>query len=367
MNQLAYLLALNRLPRLSPGKLIHLLDLYQGDAAAVWTEYKRWPQLLSLTADAFDEIQRMMQTISPQQSYFDYLHSGVSVVTYLDDDYPPELRLIDDPPCLLFYKGRLPEAGEPALALIGSRHASGYGRQVAEILARDLAYQGYCIVSGMARGIDTFCHQAALKAGGNTIAVLGSGLDVVYPRENAALYRQICEQGAVISEFPLGTAALSYNFPRRNRIISALSLGVVVIEAGLKSGTLRTVDFALEQGKDVFAVPGPITSASSRGTNTLLRDGAKIVLSAEDVWREYQTSAKPAPETQNAAAEEEAKLSPQEKELFTAMLLPLHFDRLSQISGMDAADLASWLTIMEIRGLIRQLPGNYYQAVVKKI
>ncbi|MCR4963586.1 MAG: DNA-processing protein DprA [Firmicutes bacterium] len=367
MNPLAYLLALNRLPRLSPGKLAHLLDLYQGDAAAVWTEYRRWPQLISISADAFADIQRSRQTISPQELYYEYLQSGVSVVTYLDAEYPPELRLIEDPPCVLFYKGRLPKPGEPALALIGSRHASGYGRQVAEILARDLAYQGYTIVSGMARGIDSFCHQAALKAGGRTVAVLGSGLDVIYPRENAALYRQIYEQGAVISEFPLGTAALSYNFPRRNRIISALALGVVVIEAGLKSGTLRTVDYALEQGKDVFAVPGPITSASSRGTNRLLRDGAKIVLSAEDVWREYQEAEKPKPQAAEAAGEEEKTLSVQEKELFTAMLLPLHFDRLSQISGMDAAALASWLTIMEIRGLVRQLPGNYYQAVVKKI
>jgi DNA processing protein len=227
------------------------------------------------------------------------------------------------------------------------------------MLARDLAAQGLTIVSGMARGIDGICHQHAILAGGKTLAVLGGGVDVIYPREHSKLYRSIVEQGAVISEFPLGTAPVTFNFPLRTRIISGLSRGVLVIEAGEKSGTLLTVDHGLEQGRDIFAVPGPITSAVSRGTNRLIVQGAKLVQTAEDVWREYLDA--PRPVLTAEEKEQRPQLAQEERELLTQMSLPLHFDQLLTLSGWPANKLAALLTMWEIRGLIRQLPGKNYQ------
>jgi DNA processing protein len=211
----------------------------------------------------------------------------------------------------------------------------------------------------MARGIDGVCHQQAIKAGGKTLAVLGGGVDIIYPREHTRLYHSIIEHGAVISEFPLGTAPATFNFPLRNRIISGLSRGVLVIEAGERSGTLLTVDHGLEQGRDIFAVPGPITSAVSRGTNRLIVQGAKLVQSAEDVWREYLDAPKPAlsPEEE----QQRPQLAAEERELLTQMSLPIHFDQLLALSGWPANKLAALLTMWEIRSLIRQLPGKYYQ------
>jgi DNA processing protein len=272
---------------------------------------------------------------------------------------------------VLFYWGELPDSQELCLALIGSRRVTPYGCQVAEILSRDLAYQGACIVSGMARGIDTICHKAALAAGGRTVAVLGSGLDVIYPRENEQLYRKICEGGAVISEFPLGTPALAANFPRRNRIISGLSRGVVVIEADLHSGTMHTVHHALDQGKDVFAIPGPITSPCSRGTNKLIQDYPDLVMatSAADIWSKYTDQPMQRVPASSKVKLQQGAISEQERQILQLTMTPLQFDELATKAelGLSAATLAATLTMLEIRGLIKQLPGKYYQAVVKHI
>lgn len=365
MNNTEYILAIHSLNRLSAGKITSILDYFAGDAESAWYNRCKWQNIVHCSADLQAEIENLAAKTNPEQLYMEYLASGAAITTIEDNNYPTMLRDIHDPPFLLFYSGELPAEDELTLAMIGSRQATAYGRQVADVLARDLAYQGICVVSGMARGIDSFCHKAALAAGGRTVAVLGSGIDVIYPRENSKLYQQITEQGAVISEFPLGMAALAYNFPRRNRIISGLSKGVVVIEANEKSGTLRTVDFGLEQGKDIFAVPGSIISPASKGTNRLLREGAKIVLSAEDIWREYLAEPKKIsrPRKQNKSD----NFSPMEKRLIKEMMMPVHFDRLLTVVDLDAAKLASLLTVMEIRGLIRQLPGKYYQTIVKNI
>ena len=365
MNNTAYILAIHSLNRLSAMKITAILDYFAGDAEVAWHNRSKWHSIVRLTADLRSELESLAANTNPEQLYLDYLAGGAAIATIDDENYPTSLRDIHDPPFLLFYKGELPDQDELTLAMIGSRQATPYGRQVADVIARDLAYQGICVVSGMARGIDSFCHKAALAAGGRTVAVLGSGIDVIYPRENSKLYQQIAEQGAVISEFPMGMAALAYNFPRRNRIISGLSKGVVVIEANEKSGTLRTVDFGLEQGKDIFAVPGSIISPASRGTNRLLREGAKIVLSAEDIWREYLTEPKKI--SQPRKQKKSDNFSPTEKKLIKEMMMPVHFDRLLTIADLDAAKLASLLTVMEIRGLIRQLPGKYYQTIVKNI
>ncbi len=366
--QLPYWLALNSIPKLIGKRLSAVLEFFQCDAALAWKNAALWPELTADRGPITAEILACRQSLEPERLYQEFLAANCNAVTLADDDYPPALAAVFDPPPLLFYRGRLPEAAEICLALIGSRRATGYGEQVAEIFSRDLAAQGVVIVSGMARGIDSVCHRGALQAGGRTLAVLGSGLDVIYPRENSRLYGEICESGAVVSEFPLGTAAAAANFPRRNRIISGLSRGVVVIEAGERSGTLLTVDFALQQGRDVFAVPGPITSPCSRGTNKLLKDGCQMALSAEDIRGFYIREPAKAVTKSRAKGTEEA-LSPMDKRLLELLITPRHIDALAvAVQGdLAAGSLAASLTILEIRGLIRQLPGKYYQTVVKQI
>jgi len=212
--------------------------------------------------------------------------AAVKVVPFTDSTYPARLRMIPDPPPLLYVKGDIRSEDEKAVAVVGSRSASDYGRRVARDLCRGLASLGFTIVSGMARGIDGTAHGTALNAGGRTIAVLGSGVDRAYPAEHQQLYQRISENGAVISEFPLGTRPMAFNFPARNRLISGLSLGVVVVEATEKSGSLITAALALEQGREVFAVPGEVGASRSRGAHRLIRQGAKLVETVDDIMEE---------------------------------------------------------------------------------
>ena len=359
MPDIAYLLALHSLSQLGAAKLTKLLAAFGNNAEAVWNQPETWRNVIQLSESQAQELFTARRLSIVEQIYENYLASGASILTLEDDRYPLLLRQIYTPPPLIFYRGELPADDDICLAMVGSRRASGYGYQVAEMLARDLAAQGLWIVSGMARGIDGICHQHAILAGGKTLAVLGGGLDVIYPREHNKLYKSIIEHGAVLSEFPLGSAPATFNFPLRNRIISGLSRGVLVIEAGERSGTLLTVDHGLEQGRDIFAVPGPITSAVSRGTNRLIVQGAKLVQTAEDVWREYLDAPKPV-----LTAEEKEKrpqLAAEERDLLAQMSLPQHFDQLLGVSGWPANKLAALLTMWEIRGLVRQLPGKYYQ------
>jgi DNA processing protein len=214
----------------------------------------------------------------------------VQIVTLADSGYPELLRTIFDPPPVLYIKGTLSERDRLAVAVVGSRKSSSYGRLTAEKICLDLVSRGVTVVSGLARGIDSFAHRGALKGRGRTIAVLGNGVDYIYPRENRKLYEEIVEKGAVISEFPLGTPPDRKNFPVRNRIISGMSLGVVVVEASDRSGALITADLALEQGREVLAIPGNISSYTSRGTHRLIKQGAKLVETVEDILEELSIS-----------------------------------------------------------------------------
>jgi DNA processing protein len=367
-DQLPFLMAFNSIFKLRPVDVVKIITHFGGDAITSWHNYQQWGDALQMTAAHAEEVFAQRRTIDPAQLMSEFLASGCSACAWNDDDYPAALKTIYDPPPLLFYHGRLPADGDICIAMIGSRRATPYGLQVADVFSRDLAAQGAVVVSGMARGIDSACHRGALSVQGRTIAVLGSGLDVIYPRENAGLYASICEQGAVISEFPLGTAALSINFPRRNRIISGLSQGVVVVEAGERSGTMRTVSYAAEQGRDVFAVPGNVTSASSRGVNRMIRDdGVRLALSAEDVWREYSPQPFcPAAEKRNTVKK---GLSVKEQRLLHILTQPEQMDSLASRAdlGISPGELGSMLILLELRGLIRKLPGNYYQTIVKRI
>ena len=279
---------------------------------------------------------------------------GVRTVCYTDDDFPDNLKGLAHMPPVLFVRGEIRPEDTTAAAVVGTRLPSHYGRQVAEKLGRELAQHGVTVVSGLARGVDTFAHKGALEGGGRTLAVLGCGIDVHYPPENRKLYDVISAQGAVISEFSLGVEPLAMNFPKRNRVVSGLAQVVVAVEAGEKSGVLNTVAWAADQGRVVFAVPGNITSQQSLGINRLLKEGAKPMLSVDDILRELGVAKR---------AEERAKVevAVDEKpvmEFLTAE--PMHVDEICEGLGIPMAGLLSVLMQLEIKGLVRQLPGKYF-------
>jgi DNA processing protein len=283
--------------------------------------------------------------------------SGAEVVDILSESYPRLLLQIPDPPPYLYLRGEL-KGSETAVAIVGSRRASQYGICTATKLARELAGQSVTVVSGMARGIDTAAHWGALKAGGRSIAVLGCGIDVLYPPENGALYQALSEGGALVTEFPMATAPLSENFPRRNRIISALSRGVVVVEAGEASGSLITARYALEQGREVFAVPGNVTCTGSRGANGLIKEGAKLVERVEDILDELRIEPVATfPQPQPASF----PLTPQEAELYTLLSRgPMQIDDIIVQSALTAAEVSATLLRLELKGAIMQLPGKHF-------
>jgi DNA processing protein len=289
----------------------------------------------------------------------------ITVLTLIDSAYPHHLRWISDPPLVLYIRGATQPEDHLALAVVGTRKPSNYGRVIAQRLSAELVQHGFTVVSGLARGIDSVAHQSALQAGGRTLAVLGSGINVMYPPENRRLCEAISDQGAVLSEFPLNTKPDRWNFPRRNRIISGLTLGTLVVEAAVNSGALLTARHALEQGREVFAVPGRVDVPSSHGTNRLIKSGAKLVEGIEDILEEFpaivRTSSALQPETARQAALPLADLSADESRIL-ALLQPeeTHIDTLIQGSQLPAHVVASILVTLELRGLIRQFPGKFF-------
>ncbi len=285
---------------------------------------------------------------------------NIRICTFFDKDYPANLKNIYDPPPMIFLAGQIKPEDEKAIAIVGSRKASSYGRLVTEKLVGELASRGITIVSGLARGIDSISHQAALGAEGRTIAVLGSGLDVIYPGENKALAKMIEGSGAVISEFLLGTKPEATNFPKRNRVISGLSLGTVIVEAGPKSGALLTARHALEQNREVFAVPGDIRSQGSKGTNDLIKQGAKLVSSVEDIIDEITQLTRDTSKTERANLVEQT-LPGEERKIFNLLSgEPYHIDRISKDLGIRTPEALSLLLSLELKGLVKQLPGKVF-------
>lgn len=296
----------------------------------------------------------------------------ISELTIEDGRYPGNLRNIYNPPKRLFVNGAITERDETAVAIVGSRRASVYGLETAERLGRELASRGVTVVSGMAVGIDSAAHRGALKSGGRTIAVMGSGHGRIYPPQNLKLYAEISENGAVVSEYGEDEEPLPYHFPQRNRIISGLSLGVVVVEAARNSGALITADFALEQGRTVFAVPGKVSSATSRGANDLLKDGARLVQSADDIIEELSIAEIRTVEEGRRGEIESGiakktkayvynSLTDDERKIYKRLSdEPAHVDDLLQDSGLDARKATKILLDLELRKLARQLPGKRY-------
>ncbi|WP_417912621.1 DNA-processing protein DprA [Candidatus Electronema sp. TJ] len=288
--------------------------------------------------------------------------AGVRLISFLDPFYPPQLRTIHDPPALLWCRGDISFLQTPSVAVVGARSASGYGRNVSFMLARQLVQAGFTVVSGMAEGIDGQAHAGALAAGGSTVAVLGCGADVVYPRFHSRLYGQILAQGLIVSEYPLGAPPEPFRFPARNRIISGLSLGVIVVEAAVRSGAKITAELALEQNREVFAVPGRIDSPQSEGAHRLIQQGAHLVHSIEDILsglpdiggRGRPSAAPLLPD--DLSTEERGVLT-----LFADCPGPADIDELTAKSGLPVSGLHGLLLSLELKGLLRQLPGQQYE------
>ena len=292
---------------------------------------------------------------------------GVGMLLEGNAGYPPLLGRISDPPSLLFVRGSIEPCDSLAIAIVGSRHATAYGRRIAWQLAGGLARAGYTIVSGLARGIDAAAHRGAIKAGGRTIAVLGSGVLNVYPPEHADLAREVIDSGALISELPPLTDPNVGTFPQRNRVVSGLSLGVVVVQAADRSGALITARLATEQGREVFAVPGPIDCRMSRGCHTLIRDGAKLVASVDDILEEFGPLFETATTADGRAVKSAAELhlGDIERQVLDACdalaggaAKPVSIDDLVDSSGLAASQVLATVGVLEMRRLIRRLPGN---------
>ena len=284
-------------------------------------------------------------------------HHGVQAFTWYDDNYPARLKEIYDYPPIIYVKGEILPQDEWCLAVVGTRLATAYGRQVTEEIVTDLAHNNITIVSGLARGIDTIAHHTALEAGGRTIAVAACGLDIIYPSENTNLARQIIEHGALISEYPLGTKPKPEYFPRRNRILSGISLGVLVTEAGEGSGALITADMALEQNRDVLAVPGSVLSPASRGTNHLIQEGAKLVQNCQDVLEELNLRAV----AQQLEFKEIIPASDTESLLLQKLTAePSHIDDICATSGLPVSTVSSTLAMMELKGMVKSIGSMKY-------
>lgn len=300
-----------------------------------------------------DEQMKLFEKYSRQKDH------QIKFITCKDSDYPENLKSIYDPPPFLFVRGELKDEDKRALAIVGTRRASAYGKNVAEKLSSELVGRGVTIVSGLARGIDSIGHLNALKSKGRTIAVFGSGLDIIYPREHLRLAQRITENGALISEFPLGTKPLAENFPKRNRLISGLSLGVIVIEAPKRSGALLTAECALDQGREVFAVPGNIGSKKSEGTNALIKKGAALVTSVDDVLNELKGVLNFPSEKEKTKMETD--LSGDEKKVFSFLSMePNHIDKIAKNSNFKIPHLLSVLLSLELKGLVKQLSGKMF-------
>lgn len=289
---------------------------------------------------------------------------SLKVITLEDKDYPENLKNIPGSPILLYVKGELRQEDKFSIAIVGSRRASFYGLTNAEKFAFDLSEKGFTIVSGMARGVDTYAHKGVLKRGGRTIAVMGSGFNHIYPVENKELAEDISKSGAVISEFPIDTMPFKQNFPRRNRIISGLSLGVLVAEAARNSGALITADFALEQGREVFSLPGKVDSRNSFGTNGLIKQGAKLVSCVDDIIEEFNT---PITRTRKIKDREQgflkSDLSNKEEARLYGLLMPcqsVHLDELVEKTNMDISRISDILLKLQLKKLIKQLPGRQF-------
>ena len=362
MDDLKYWVAFSRIPSIGTVRM-RLLENGFSSLQAAWEASGSDLQAMGIEGSALRQITERRPLIDPDSEMERMDKAGIRAFNWNHPEYPPALKEIYDPPPVLYLKGAFAERDAHGVAVIGTRRATAYGREACAALVKDLAAAGITIISGLAKGIDGIAHRTTLEGGGRTIAVMGSGLDVVYPADHRALAQKISETGVLLSEYPLGTKPDARNFPRRNRILSGLSLGVLVVEAPLDSGVMHTVRFALDQGRDVFCIPGSIFSPSSLGSNRLIQDGAKLITDAADVLEEL-----------NIARLEQQPSFPgfdpiEEIETEEAGFLqhigiePIHIDELRRQAGMPVANVSSTLSLLEIKGLVKQVGAMHYVRV----
>jgi DNA processing protein len=352
-----YWIGFNIVKGIGPARVRALLDAF-GDLGAAWHASAEALRGAGLDRRSIEGLLATRATLDLEVEEARLDAAGIQALTWDDPDYPRRLAEIPGPPPVLYVRGELSEADDWALAVVGTRRSTSYGREVTRQLVSVIAGSRVTIVSGMARGIDAAAHQAALDAGGRTIAVLGSGLDVIYPPEHRQMAEAIAASGALVSEFALGTRPESANFPARNRIISGLAQGVLVVEAGETSGALITAHMAGdEHGRPVFAVPGNILSRASLGTNRLIQQGAKIVLGAEDILEELNLTMV----VQHAEARAALPVNDTEVRLLNHLTVePIHVDDLRALADLPISEVTAALAMMELKGLVRQVGGMNY-------
>lgn len=351
MNEdLSYWVATSATPGVGTATFNYLLRKFK-TLKAVWQVSDEQVKKLKLDAKTRESIIEFRKKIDPRVYLSKVYEVGIKVVSLVDRDYPANLRQISDAPPVLYYKGTLLPQDDLAIAVVGSRAATVYGRQVTEKLVSSLAASRLVIVSGLARGIDAIAHRAALDAGGRTIAVLGSGVDTIYPPENRKLAEEIVKNGAIVSEFPLGFPSVPSNFPARNRVISGLSLGVLVTEAAVDSGSLITAGQAAEQGREVFAVPGPITSRMSEGVNKLIKEGVHPATEVEDILEILDIERKKV--RVKIARDQKPGDKTQAKILQVLDGQAKHVDLIARETGMPIEKVSSTLSLMELSGFVK--------------
>ena len=353
----AYWIAFSRVSGLGAARMQHLVRHF-GSLGNAWQASDTEILFAGLPQAVADEIIRIRPRLDPFKELAALDRAGVSALTLADADYPENLRHIPTPPAVLYVRGSLEPTDAVAIAVVGTRKPSRYGLEATRRIVADLARAGITIISGLAFGIDAAAHETCLEAGGRTLAVLGSGVDIVYPANHAGLARRITGQGALISDYPLGTKPDARNFPPRNRIISGLARGVLIVEAGERSGALITAQFALDQNKDTYAVPGGIFWPMSQGTNRLIQRGeAKLITCAEDILEEMEMPL--------AVAQVQARQSipPGSNEAQVLACLshdPLHIDELGRTTGLPMSVVSSTLALLELKGMVRSLGGMNY-------
>ena len=377
MDDLKYWVALSAVPQLGTARF-RRLESYFGNLEDAWKAGVSHLREAGLDWRTAQEVVAAHGDTDPSKAMDALQRAGVTAVHWNSDSYPSRLKEIHDPPPVLYYTGEMLPEDEVSIAVVGTRNPTTYGREAASVLSRELASVGITVVSGLALGIDGVAHRAALECGGRTIAVVAGGLDSVYPKEHSGLFRQIQERGAVVSEHGLGVRPDARNFPRRNRLISGMTLGTLVVEAGEGSGTRWTVQQALDQDREVFCVPGSIFSPASKFTNRMIKEGAKLVAEYTDILEELNlTEFSPRSEetpsqqgTLEISAEKELKekeeddlegLDAAESALVASLSgEPVHVDELCRLSGMPIATITSMLTLLELKGKVTQVGSMHY-------
>jgi len=363
--QLTDLFLLLSIEGIGPGKIRNLLAKLKSTKNILASDFQ---ELLNVEGISTNLAKRIHKASRERESTEKFTEAeltklekiGGKLISIWDQEYPQLLKKIYDPPILFYLLGELIERDQYSIAIVGTRQPTNYGKVQAERISMDFAKQGITVVSGMARGIDSIAHNAAIKSGGRTIAIIGSGLDVIYPPENKKLFEKIAEAGAVISEFPLGTKPDAQNFPKRNRIISGLSLGVIIIETGITGGAMQTAAFALDQNREVFALPGNVGVKQADGTNLLIQKSeAELIRSAEDVILELELKLKPV--LGKNIPKQQIDLSLFEEKILNVLNSePLQIDKIASLTNSSTSDCLVNLLSLEFKGLVKQLPGKMF-------